>query len=243
MTYDFTLRSSIDVDEARKRFAECGRVEIRDFLGTGGAYALRTHLLERSDWTLVVNAGERVYEIPRADYAGLSKQQRDELDVRVTEAARTGFQYRYEAVRVPDGKTERKQRGSLLDRFIMFMSSSDVLELIGAITSIDDFQFADGQATAYLPGSFLTAHDDDVTGKNRRAAYVMGLAPDWRVEWGGLLMFHGNDGNIEEAFAPALGALRLFRVPCLHSVSYVTPMAPEPRLSVTGWLRAGHPGV
>ena len=42
-------------------------------------------------------------------------------------------------------------------------------------------------------------------------------------------MFHGDDGNIEEAFAPAMGALRLFAVPKLHSVSYVTPFAPEPR--------------
>jgi SM-20-related protein len=36
----------------------------------------------------------------------------------------------------------------------------------------------------------------------------------------------------------AMGALRLFAVPKLHSVSYVTPFAPEPRLSVTGWLRS-----
>ncbi len=62
-----------------------------------------------------------------------------------------------------------------------------------------------------------------------------------RAEWGGLLMFHGNDGNIEEAFTPAMGALRIFAVPALHSVSYVTPLAPEPRLSITGWLRSSAP--
>jgi Rps23 Pro-64 3,4-dihydroxylase Tpa1-like proline 4-hydroxylase len=29
-----------------------------------------------------------------------------------------------------------------------------------------------------------------VAGKNRVAAYVLNLTPRWRVEWGGLLMFH-----------------------------------------------------
>lgn len=190
-----------------------------------------------------MNAGAGVYEILRRDYSVLTQQQIAELDARVNDAARHGFQYRYESVRVPDEAAEREKRNTLLDRFVDFMSSPEVLELMAQITAVDDLGFADGQATAYSPGHFLTRHDDDVTGKQRRAAYVFGLAPGWRAEWGGLLMFHGEDGNINEAFTPAMGALRIFSVPCLHSVSYVTPFAPEPRISVTGWLRAGSPST
>ena len=243
MKNDFTLNNAIDVAAVRVKFAERGRVEIRDLLGPGEADALRKHLLERPDWSQVLNAGEGVYEIPRVDVSQLTAQQVAELDTRVIDAARHGFQYRYESIRVPDDQAERERRGTLLDRFIAFMSSRPVLDLVAEITSADDLAFADGQATAYSHGHFLTAHDDDVSGKQRRAAYVFGLAPKWRAEWGGLLMFHGTDGNIEEAFAPAMGVLRLFAVPCLHSVSYVTPFAPEPRISVTGWLRARPPVV
>jgi Rps23 Pro-64 3,4-dihydroxylase Tpa1-like proline 4-hydroxylase len=235
---DFNISQTIDITSIRASFKAKGRVDIQNFLAAGQADMLRTHLMERGDWTLVLNAGDQVYEIERSRFAEMTLEQREELDRRVIEAGRRGFQYRYEAVRVPDDDADRRKRNSLLDRFVRFMSSPTVLDFLSHITDNDRLEFADGQATSYSPGHFLTSHDDDVTGKGRHAAYVFGLTPGWRAEWGGLLMFHGNDGNIEDAFAPAMGALRLFAVPKLHSVSYVTPFAPEPRISVTGWLRS-----
>lgn len=236
----FALAPRPDLAALRDDFAAAGRVEVCGLLMPTQAEELRGHLTARDDWQLVLNAGERVYELPRAAVRVMTADQKDGLDARVADAARHGFQYRYESIRVPDDPAARNP-ASPLAAFVSFMSSQPVLELIAAITGIGDLGFADGQATAYGPGDFLTRHDDDVAGKQRRAAYVFGLAPDWRAEWGGLLMFHRADGNIDEAFAPAMGALRLFSVPVAHSVSYVTPFAPEPRLSVTGWLRAGRP--
>lgn len=237
MNITFSLRDTIDVAQLAASFQARGRVEVRDFIAARDAKSLRTHLLERGDWKLVLNAGAQVYEIPRSGQAALSEQQRRELDARVAAEARGGFQYRYESIRVPDDDAERRRRGTALDAFVRFMSSDVVLELVARITGNHDLHFADGQATAYSSGHFLTLHDDDVKGKHRRAAYVLGLQPNWKADWGGLLMFHSKDGNIEEAFTPALGALRLFKVPAAHSVSYVAPFAPEPRLSVTGWFR------
>jgi SM-20-related protein len=238
MSDDFSISQTIDLASVKASFQAKGRVEIPDFLDSGQAEKLRASLMERSDWTLVLNAGERVYEIERSRLAEMTERQHAELEQRIIEAGRQGFQYRYESIRVPDDNADRLRRGSLLDRFVGFMSSPAVLDFLSEITGNEHPDFADGQATAYSSGHFLTSHDDDVAGKGRHAAYVFGLAPVWRAEWGGLLMFHGDDGNIDEAFAPAMGALRLFAVPQLHSVSYVTPFAPEPRLSVTGWLRS-----
>lgn len=233
----FSLEPSIDVASVTNSFKADGRVEILNFLGAGQAEMLRAHLLERVDWTLVLNAGDKVYEIPRSQFEQFDDARRHELDQRVLSAAREGFQYRYESIRVSDNRADRQNRGTILDQFVMFMSSPPVLKFLSSIIDRSGVDFADGQATAYSSGHFLTSHDDDVAGKGRHAAYVLGLAPQWRAEWGGLLMFHNEAGNISEAFAPAMGALRLFSVPALHSVSYVTPMAPEPRLSVTGWFR------
>lgn len=232
---DFELSDNIDWDALKQRFVRRGRVEIDGLLAGGQAHALRDHLLARTDWKLVMNAGDKVYELTREAHAALEASQRADLERLVVAAGRDGFQYRYEAIRAPDGGDVAS--ADPVARFVAFLSSPPVLDrlsyLVGGRAS-----FADGQATSYDEGHFLTAHDDDVAGKNRRAAYVFSLAPRWRPEWGGLLMFHGDDGNIEEAFVPRMGALRLFAVPQRHSVSYVTPFAPEARLSVTGWLRA-----
>lgn len=238
MSDDFSIGPNLDVGALRDAFRRIGRVEIPGFLPVADALRLRAHLIGRGDWRLVLNAGEAVYEIPRDAVRQLSDVQRRELDERVIAAARQGFHYRYESIRVADDPAERDAAASLLDRFAGFMSSPAVLGLIGDISGLDGLDFADGQATAYSAGHFLTTHDDDVAGKKRRAAYVLGLSPGWQADWGGLLMFHRDDGHVEEGFVPAMGALRLFAVPARHSVSYVTPFAPEPRLSVTGWLRS-----
>ncbi len=235
---EFGLHPSIKADRVREAFARDRRVEIAPFLTEAAAAALRDHLLGRDDWRLVLNAGEKVYEIDRPGQAALTPAQREELERRVAASARDGFQYRFESIRVPDDVSERGARATLLDAFATFMSSSPALDLLRQITGVRDIAFADAQATSYGPGHFLTTHDDDVVGKNRRAAYVFGLTTDWRAEHGGLLLFHNGNGDICRGLVPRFNTLNLFAVPQLHSVSYVTPSAPRPRLSVTGWLRA-----
>ncbi|MBL8649217.1 MAG: 2OG-Fe(II) oxygenase [Sphingopyxis sp.] len=236
MMLEFCLSDRIDWDALKRQFAARGRVEIAELLADGQAAALRAHLLARHDWKLVMNAGDKVYELTRDAHAALDAGQRRDLDRLIVAAGRDGFQYRYEAIRAPDGGDAASD--DPIARFIAFLSSPAVLERLGHVLGHARSRFADGQATSYGDGHFLTCHDDDVAGKNRQAAYVYSLAPAWRAEWGGLLMFHRGDGNIDEAFAPRMGALRLFAVPQRHSVSYVTPFAPEARLSITGWLRA-----
>jgi Rps23 Pro-64 3,4-dihydroxylase Tpa1-like proline 4-hydroxylase len=234
----FVLHSSIDVDRLRASFARERRVQITPFLDEEGAFALYNHLLGREDWRLVLNAGPKVYEIDRLGQAALTGEQRAELDRRVANAAKKGFQYCFENIRVPDEAKARQTSNSLLDQFAAFMSTPPVLDLLRLITGAADIAFADAQATSYSAGNFLTAHDDDVEGKNRRAAYVYGLTQDWQAEWGGLLLFHDAGGDIERGYTPRFNSLNIFSVPQLHSVSYVSRVAPEPRLSVTGWLRA-----
>lgn len=236
MSPAFALHPGIDVASLRDAYARTGRVAIDPFLDSGSAAILRDHLLGRDDWTLVMNAGDKVFEMPCQAEAALTPEQRATLDAKLAEAATLGFQYRYDSIRVPDEQSARDRGGTALDRFASFMSSRDVVALLTMITGAT-IDFADAQATGYRPGHFLTGHDDHVTGKNRSAAYVFGLTPRWRIEWGGLLLFHGEGATVDHGFVPAFNVLRLFRVPAQHSVSQVVSHAPERRLSVTGWLR------
>jgi Rps23 Pro-64 3,4-dihydroxylase Tpa1-like proline 4-hydroxylase len=155
--------------------------------------------------------------------------------------ARRDFQFRYETIRVPDSEEERAADGALLARFAQFVCSPECILLLRKVIGSPQIAFADAQATAYGPGDFLTAHNDEVPGKDREAAYVFNLAPEWRADWGGLLMFHRKDGHVEEAYTPKFNALNIFKVPQAHSVSFVAPFVPNRRYAVTGWLRNSKP--
>ena len=235
----FALHPAIDPAACAARYQREGHVRIAQWLSDDSAQSLSTALARERAWRHVIHAPSRDYEIARADLEGLAPEQRARVDDAVVEAARDGFQFRYDSVRVSDDPAERRARGSALDAFADFMNSDTVLARLAAISGATGALFVDAQATAYRPGDFLTAHDDDVAGKHRQAAFVFGLTQRWRTEWGGLLMLHGSDGA-GRYLTPAFNTLDLFAVPQVHSVSLVAPWADRPRLSVTGWLRRGH---
>ena len=238
MTAGFALARDLDVAAIAAEFRERRRVRIQPFLTDESARSLVDHIRSRGDWRLVVNAGDKVFEIDRPGQAAMSAAQWKKLDTLVEESAAKGFQFRFETIRVPDDEADRRARGTLLDEFALFMSSPDVRACFRRITGAADIDFADAQATSYSAGHFLTAHDDAVEGKGRRAAYVLGLTEGWSPQFGGLLQFHAQDGRAAETLIPGFNTLNLFAVPQLHSVSRVSSDAPNTRLSVTGWLRA-----
>jgi Rps23 Pro-64 3,4-dihydroxylase Tpa1-like proline 4-hydroxylase len=235
----FRLNPALDADRLADDFSRSRRLHIPNFLAAEGAEWLYQSLKAEESWKLVINQEDKAFELDRSAQAALSPEQREQLDLAVHKSARYGFQFRFESIRVSDSRAERAASATLLNRFAAFLSSEPVLALVRRITGADDISFADAQGTAYGLGHFLTAHDDEVAGKSRRAAYVFNLTPSWRPDWGGLLLFHGADGHIEQGYSPSFNALNIFAVPQPHSVSMVTPFAARRRYSVTGWLRAG----
>jgi Rps23 Pro-64 3,4-dihydroxylase Tpa1-like proline 4-hydroxylase len=229
------VNAALDWRGLGRRFADQGRVRIDHFLDEPSAAALAAHLRGREDWKLVFNAGDKVFEIGRAERAALPPDRAAKLAEAVKAQAQRGFQYHYESIRVPDAAAARAAEPSLLNAFAALMSSEPVLARLREVTAAQGIAFADAQATAYAPGDFLTAHDDNVAGKNRFAAYVLGLTPGWKIDWGGLLLVHDD----EVAWAPRFNTLNLFAVPQPHSVSQVASFAADRRYSVTGWLRGG----
>lgn len=232
----FQLNPALDAGALGAEFARARRVRVDDLLEGDGAARLHAELRGRNDWRQVINSGDKVFDIDRATRAGMTAEQAMALDASVQAGARNGFQYRYESIRVPDEAAARSASGDLLTKLAAWLSSGEARDFLRAVTGDASIVFADAQATAYSPGDFLTGHDDEVPGKGRRAAYVLGLNPRWRIEWGGLLLFHDAPGQAE-AWTPGFNSLSLFAVPQPHSVSLVTPSAAYRRYSVTGWLR------
>ena len=220
------------------QFKAEGIVRIGSFLPDERAEQLYRELRARTDWKQVFNSGDKLFELDRATQAALDAERRAELDQAIYAGAREGFQYRYETIRVPDEEDARNASDDPLARLALDMSGGEMRDLLREITGKPAIRFADAQGTAYSPGDFLTGHDDRFPGKDRLAAYVLGLTPVWRIEWGGLLVMHGDDQAASRAYPPLMNVLTLFGVPQMHSVSEVSRAAAYRRYSVTGWLRA-----
>ena len=214
-----------------------GLVRIGSFLPDDRADHLHHELRARTDWHQVFNSNDKLFELDRSTQATLEPERRAELDQAIYAGAREGFQYRYETIRVPDEEAARNASDDPLARLALDLSSGELRDLLREITGEPAIRFADAQATAYSPGDFLTGHDDRLPGKDRLAAYVLSLTPVWRIEWGGLLVMHGDEETASRAYLPAMNVLTLFAVPQMHSVSEVSRAAAYRRYSVTGWLR------
>lgn len=236
----FALRPGHDVAALRQAFADGGgRVQIVDFLRHDSALALFRTLSESDAWRLAVNRGEQVTDHPLAEVEAWSEERQAAFDAEVLEAGRDAFQFRYETIRLPEyGPGWEQGAPPLLQAFVDFMSSDEVTGLLRDTTGLADIAFADGHASRYRSGHFLTAHDDSNVDMGRRAAYVLNLTPQWRPDWGGALLFYDERGNVARGFTPSFNTLNLFRVPQPHSVAWVTPLAGAARYAVTGWLRA-----
>jgi Rps23 Pro-64 3,4-dihydroxylase Tpa1-like proline 4-hydroxylase len=236
----FRINPDLDVPALAQAYARDGRVRVYGLLSEGAAY-LHDYLDATPHWIKLIKLPKGALELDAEARAELTPEQWAQIEAAAHERARYDFQYRYEGLRVPESEELGEVERTPLTEFAELMQSTEMLDLLEAITG-QRGSFTDGHATAYGPGDFLTGHDDNVTGKNRLAAYVYGLTKGWRIEWGGLLLFHGPHERTASGMAPRFNTLDLFSVPQQHSVTMVTPAAPHRRFAVTGWLRRGAPG-
>ncbi|MDQ4087105.1 MAG: 2OG-Fe(II) oxygenase [Pseudomonadota bacterium] len=236
----FVLRPGLEAAAFAAEYAREGRLQILNFLRHDSAMTLFRELAGSNAWRLAVNRGEEVLDLAVEEMAAWPADRRAAMEEAVIEGGRHAFQFRYETIRLPEyGSGWQEGTAPLLRAFSDFMCSAELMEFMRTLTGAQDITFADAHASRYRAGHFLTAHDDLNQGMGRRAAYVLNLTPQWRPDWGGMLQFYDDRGNILRGFMPAFNTLNIFRVPQPHSVSWVTPLAGAPRFAVTGWLRVG----
>ncbi len=229
----FRINPELDPHELAATFRRDGHLRINRFLSEG-AVELYRNLEGRDDWVQLVNHESGAHEVDWTAWSEPGSTIRAAIEPDMFARARDGFQYSYAALRVPPaGETSDC---AVLCAIAAFMRDPEVTAFLAAVTGTTTPRFVDGQVTAYGHGDFLTGHDDDVAGSGRKAAFVLGLTPQWRLEWGGLLMFH-EQGQVDfRGKVPQFNTLDLFAVPVYHSVSMVTRAAPRRRYAVTGWL-------
>ena len=227
------LNPELHIADLGARFRRDGRVRVCRVFARG-APELYRYLDGNEDWIQLVNHEAGAHELPWNDWRIPGGLCRSALETDIFARAIDGFQYSYAALRIPTAGEH--DENPVLTAFCDLMRGEAMLTLLEGITGLIAPTFTDGQVTAYGEGDFLTGHDDDLAGSGRKVAFVLGLTPQWRLEWGGLLLFHEIGGVDCTGLIPQFNTLDLFAIPRYHSVSLVTRAAPRRRFSVTGWL-------
>ena len=227
------LNPELDVADLGARFRRDGHVRIGRVL-TRGAPELFRYMESNEDWIQLVNHETGAHEIPWDEWCKPGASCRDEIEPGMFDRAKDEFQYSYAALRIP--AAGEHDENPVLTALCDLMQGEAMQTMLEGITGLVAPSFTDGQVTAYGEGDFLTGHDDDLADSGRKVAFVLGLTPQWRLEWGGLLLFHEIGGVDCAGLIPQFNTLDLFAIPRYHSVSLVTRAAPRRRFSVTGWL-------
>lgn len=232
------LNPDLDIEDLAARYRSEGKVRIHDLLKAEHAERIRAACARKVAFEYLFFEDGENYALSEAEMQALDPARRNSLNASIADAASRGIGFFYCGYKLgrEDRSTIDADLGFLHDVFD-FMNGPDMLGLVRAVCDSDELDSADAQYTRYTPGQFLTRHRDEHQRENRRVAYVYSLSKHWHPDWGGLLQFFADDGAPRDAWVPTFNALALFDVRHVHSVTYVTPFAREPRYSLTGWFR------
>lgn len=219
-------------------FARHGRLHVPDVLPAAVAVDVARRLAEETPWRRVFRANSGPISMPMPVFEAQPAEWRGAVDAELRKLAGRSFRYIYDAFAVSDEIEDGRRAGLACEAVYDAMNSPAGLDFLRRLTGDARVGYCDAQVTRFGAGDFLTQHDDDVEGKHRLFAYVLNMTPEWKADWGGLLLFLDSDGHVAEGYTPAMNALNIFRVPMEHAVSEVASYAPASRISVTGWIRS-----
>jgi Rps23 Pro-64 3,4-dihydroxylase Tpa1-like proline 4-hydroxylase len=233
MTEDPALNPALDLDGIAAAFRREGRVHVPNVLTDESAARVHHCLEQETDFTLIAKGGAG--DTLSLRVSTLAPQQQAEVMANAYNLARDKFHFLYDAHRMSDDGEPYPDPSHYLSAVTAFLNSAPVLDFARAVTGKTAIAYASAQATRYRPGHFLNQHDDG-TGRNRQVAYVLNMTPNWRLDWGGALLFSDRPGHISEGYPPAFNALNMFAVPQEHLVGFISPFAGAARYSITGWF-------
>jgi SM-20-related protein len=230
------LSPILDPSALAPALAARGRLQVPGFLADDAAALLHGCLAHDVPWALAFNEGGAPRTLAAEALRAMSPAERAALVRRIHEDARGGYQFMYHSYMMVSAYLAGRDPQLPLHRVLEFLNSEAFLGFARTLTGVAEIRRVDAQATCYLPGDFLKRHTDADSREGRRFAYVINLTREWQADWGGQLQFLAEDGAVVESFLPLWNTLSLFAVPAPHCVSFVTPYARQPRLSITGWL-------
>ena len=230
------INNDLDFEGYRIDLAKHTRVQIPGFLQLDAAERLRSCLQNEVPWSLAERSDGIPKTIAADDYSVMDSQARAAILQKAYGRAKTEFQFVYESYMMVKAAREGRDPTLILHAILDFLNSEEFIAFARWLVNDPKISHASAQATRYRPGHFLTLHQDKEKNEDRAYAYVINLTRNWQADWGGLLQFENDRGDVTQTFVPHWNSLSLFKVPQSHIVSLVAPYATEDRLAITGWL-------
>jgi hypothetical protein len=150
----FEINPDLDIEDHAARFAQDGRIQIRDVLTDETARTVRGILAHETPWGLAWRAGsDGPNGLRAAEVAAMGPSGRHTIGAQVAKAM-SGAEYgfAYAQYRMLDAYLERWVPGSPHDLLIEYINAEPFLELVRRVTGMPDLIKADAQATLYGPG-------------------------------------------------------------------------------------------
>jgi Rps23 Pro-64 3,4-dihydroxylase Tpa1-like proline 4-hydroxylase len=208
-------------------------LKISDFLNPEFADRIYRCLTSEVSWGLACRLdGQAETFLNTADINDLDENIRVKLKSQLTDE----FQFIYNTYMMVTAYLEQRDPDLFLNRVLEWLNTPETISYFQKLTQNNSIRKMNAQATQYLPGHFLTQHNDENVDEGRLYAYVMGFSKEWNPDWGGLLHILNDNGDVVKTLIPEFNSLSIFKVPQNHFVSYVTPFSSSNRLAITGWL-------
>lgn len=234
------ITPSLDRAEFAEVFQRDGRVQIPDILTEESAGALRQVLQQQTPWLLTWCAGaESGRNIDAQRLAAMTREESTAIERKLIEAVHRGeFCYIYSNYPLDEAYEQGWNPGSPHEQLTVELRSEPFAQLLRDISGHPEIVGADGYATMYGPGHFLSRHTDEAADWRRVVAYVLNLTfVSWSPEYGGYLTFYEDNGDVDLAIRPKFNSLNIFSIPRVHGVTRVAPFAPFGRAAISGWAR------
>lgn len=228
----FELNPTLDLAQATQDYAVNKKLRVDGILPDAQAQQFSKYILGSVEYCQAFFLDGQYREASVEKWRQITAEERQEtMKIVFSEAAKgVGFWYGRRAI--------NDECSIELQAFLAWLNSEPTLSAIRQITGDNTLKSASAQATRFMPGDFLTRHQDVVAEEQRRIAYVINLSPKWHPDWGGLLQFFELSGKPLEAWSPDFNSLSLFDVRHVHSVTSISNFAPHPRVAISGWFRA-----
>lgn len=231
MVKTLELNSTHDPAALNKVLQEKGRLQVANFFSPETAEYLHQLLISNKNWYMAYNQGDNYYESSMQQLEAVSPENRKKFMNNIYQRASKQFQYVFYQYYITQAIELNEHPGDPMHQMHHFMNSQGMLDFMRTLTGEQAIVKADSYASMYLPGHFLTTHEDLHDKHDRVAAYVFSMNKKWEENWGGHLAFFDDNGNINEAFIPSFNTLNIFLIPQMHSVQLVAPFAAENRTS------------
>ena len=225
----------IDFRAAQSAFARDGRCRVDPFLAPEIADRLYKTLSTETEFDVAYACSPSPQLVSAESWRQMDSGDRRSLQNQLMGEAAEGRGFLYCTYMQRNRISATTGSPEFLDEIFSFWSGDRMCHAVSEVTGIE-VQGAECQFTRFTNGQYLTRHRDTLAGNRRRLAFVLSLSQGWHPDWGGLLHFYEETGDVSEVWIPRFSALQLFDINHIHSVSAVAPCAPRGRYSLTGWF-------